>query len=113
MKKLLTLSILLILATSCETSVADTSDKAIAPSEINEARIGGIGVGIGVDVKGTHKAKAHYKKTIVPGTSANGWQSTYFYGYSTGTSTESCAKAKQNAKNNMPSGAIFVYSTCN
>jgi hypothetical protein len=112
MKKLISLSIFLILMISCQSDITG-SDKAVEVNQISEARIGGVGVGIGVDVTGVHNAKAHYKKTIIPGTYANGWQSTYFYGYSTGSSTESCAKAKLNAKNAMPSGAIFVYSTCN
>jgi hypothetical protein len=104
------LAILCLLALfSCESSVKNEEPLHLTSSEV---RIGGGGGAVDIDKdKISHSAKAHYKKTIVPGTAANNWQSTYYSSYSTGSGSSHSA-ARASAESNLPYGAIFIYSTC-
>jgi hypothetical protein len=93
---------------SCDSSIQNEKNIQIETSKQR------VGAPIGKDddtPTELHSAKAHYKKTIIPGTAANNWQSTYYYSYSTGSGSSHSA-ARASAEGNLPYGAIFVYSTC-
>ena len=104
--RILTICLLVLFMFSCESNLETIQD-----INTSERRFGDVGIDIDIDRApvATHTKKIHYKVTIVAGTAANNWQSTYHQTSATGTSTVSCAKAKQAALNAMMSGAIITW----